>query len=65
MQVNQCELVTGNTHTITWVPRQWAKKGQLLRAGKDKRVWEVIEAYRNITFEEKELKTDWKVGGLK
>ena len=49
---------------MTWVPRDLAKVGKKVTAGKDKRVWLVVKAYK-IELDAKDLHTDWKAGGLK
>lgn len=42
-QLSQCEIVTGCTHMVSYIPAELAQVG--CRAMHDGQVWEVAEAY--------------------
>ena len=39
MRYNQCRLSRGNRRTVTWVPREFAKVGKVIKLRGDDDVW--------------------------
>lgn len=60
--MQQVKLASTTYYMILWVEDQFAKKGKRLTDGN--REWEVVEVYKGLRLDKKDLKTDWKVGGL-
>jgi hypothetical protein len=60
----QVELITGTTHTVTWLNAALKPKpGMILLCTGDSRQWTVVHVYNITAQETRDIYTNWKVDG--